>query len=189
MSSDVRAWIGTALRLVLAGILFWSGGAKLLESQQGRRDAIIAYRIPGLSSSMVDLLGWGLPAVEIVLGLLLLVGLLTRWAALATALLMTAFIIGIASVWIRGYNIDCGCFGGGGDVSAEGREWRYTSEILRDLLFTGMAVWLVAWPVTKLSLDREPLPAYDDDFDDETDETDTTDETATTDETLEEPTR
>jgi uncharacterized membrane protein YphA (DoxX/SURF4 family) len=190
MSSDVRAWIGTVLRLVLAGVLFWSGFAKLLEPQQGRRDAIIAYRIPGLSSGLVDVLAWGLPALEILLGLLLLVGLFTRWAALGTALLMTAFVVGIASVWIRGYNIDCGCFGGGGDVSAEGRDWRYTSEILRDLLFTGMAVWLVAWPVTRFSLDRSPLPGYDDDSDDEhDDEHDDTAPTGTTDQTLEEPTR
>jgi hypothetical protein len=56
-------------------------------------------------------------------------------------------------VWIRGYNIDCGCFGGGGDISGDGRNWRYTSEILRDLLFTGMGVWLVAWPRTRFALD------------------------------------
>ena len=29
-------------------------------------------------------------------------------------------ILGIASVWIRGYNIDCGCFGGGGDGCGNG---------------------------------------------------------------------
>jgi uncharacterized membrane protein YphA (DoxX/SURF4 family) len=162
MSSDVRAWIGTLFRIVLAAILFWSGGAKLFEGGDALRRAIIAYRIPGLPNGLVDALAWGLPTLELVLGLLLLVGLFTRWAALATALIMTAFIIGIASVWIRGYNIDCGCFGGGGDTTAEGRDLRYASEILRDLLFAGMSVWLVAWPVTKLSLDRGPRPAHDD---------------------------
>ncbi len=100
-------------------------------------------------------------------------GLFTRWAALGTALLMVGFIIGISSVWIRGYNIDCGCFGGGGDITGAGKNGRYTAEILRDLLFAGMAVWLVAWPTTKLSLDREPL-TYDDDID----ENETLEETA-----------
>jgi uncharacterized membrane protein YphA (DoxX/SURF4 family) len=189
MSSDVRAWIGTALRLVLAAILFWSGGAKLLETQDARREAVIAYRI--FPSGLIDTLAWALPTVEILLALLLLVGLLTRWAALGTAILMGSFIVGIASVWIRGYNIDCGCFGGGGDVSASGRGVRYTSEILRDLLFLGMAVWLVRWPFTKLALDRAPI-SYDDDTDDSDDhaddsDTDTYDTHAT--ETLEEPTR
>jgi uncharacterized membrane protein YphA (DoxX/SURF4 family) len=181
MSSDVRAWIGTVLRLVLAVILFWSGAAKLFEGGDALRRAIIAYRIPGLPNGLVDFLSWGLPTLELLLGLLLLVGLFTRWAALGTALIMTAFIIGIASVWIRGYNIECGCFGGGGDTTAEGRDLRYAAEIARDLLFTGMAVWLVAWPVTKLSLDRGPRPTYDeidDDYDNDPDEIDAEEPTA-----------
>ena len=164
MSSDTRAWIGTLLRLVLAGILFWSGLAKLLESNDTRREAILAYRV--FPPSWVDFLGWALPAVEVGLGALLLLGLSTRFAAICTALLMLGFIVGISSVWIRGYSIDCGCFGGGGTVSEDGKAWRYTSELLRDFLFMGMAVWLVAWPTTKLSLDREPL-TFDDDYDDD----------------------
>ena len=164
MSSDTRAWIGTLLRLVLVGILFWSGLAKLLESNETRREAILAYRV--FPPSWVDFLGWALPAVEVGLGALLLLGLFTRFAAICTALLMLGFIVGISSVWIRGYSIDCGCFGGGGTVSEDGKAWRYTSELLRDFLFMGMAVWLVAWPTTKLSLDREPL-TFDEDYDDD----------------------
>jgi len=168
VSSDTRAWIGTALRLVLAGILFWSGLAKLLESNDARREAILAYRV--FPPSWVDFLGWALPALEVGLAALLLLGLFTRVAAIGTALLMLGFIVGISSVWIRGYSIDCGCFGGGGNVGEEGKAWRYTSELLRDFLFMGMAVWLVAWPTTKLALDRKPLTFDDDDYDDTTDE-------------------
>ena len=67
---------------------------------------------------------------------------------------MVAFVAGIASVWARGYSIDCGCFGGGGDISPEGRATRYTQEIIRDLAFTLMALWLARWPRTKYSLER-----------------------------------
>ena len=142
-------WIGLVFRLVLAGVLLYAGSVKLLEPN-GAREAIVAYRIfPG---DLPTILGWALPIGEVVLGILLLIGLFVRWAGLATALLMTAFIAGIASVWARGYSIDCGCFGGGGDISGEGTTWRYSSEILRDLLFTGMGVWLVAWPGTRLAV-------------------------------------
>ena len=151
MTSEIREWIGTVFRLVLAAILGWAGAAKLLEPA-GAREAIVAYRV--FPADWVGVLGWLLPGAEVVLALLLLIGLFTRWAALATALLMVGFIIGISSVWIRGYSIDCGCFGGGGDADPAGKTWRYASEILRDLLFTGMAIWLVAWPWTKFSLDR-----------------------------------
>lgn len=164
MNSDVRGWIGFVLRLGLAGILGWAGAIKLVEPN-GAREAIIAYRV--FPASWVDFLGWALPGVEVALALLLLIGLFTRWAALATALLMVGFIVGIASVWIRGYSIDCGCFGGGGDISEEGKTWRYASEIGRDILFTAMALWLVKWPHTKLSLDGPEPGAYrSDDLDD-----------------------
>jgi hypothetical protein len=157
--SSFRFWgnpaIGLVLRLVLAAVWAFAGVSKLIEPS-GARDAIIAYRIPGMTNSLASVLGYALPGIEVLLAVLLLVGLFTRFAAIASALLMTGFIIGIASVWARGYSIDCGCFGGGGDVSPEGKTWRYLSEILRDLLFTGMAVWLAIWPRTLFSLDRHP---------------------------------
>ena len=156
VASSLRgnAWIGTACRLILAAVLIYAGVVKVFEPD-GARNAVLAYRI--FDADVASVIGWALPIGEIIIGLLLLVGLFVRWAGLATALLMTGFIIGIASVWMRGYNIDCGCFGGGGDITGEGKNWRYLSEILRDFLFTGMGVWLVAWPVTALGLERTPV--------------------------------
>jgi uncharacterized membrane protein YphA (DoxX/SURF4 family) len=151
-----NVWIGLAFRVILAAVLIYAGVIKVFEPD-GARNAILAYRI--FDADLATFLGWALPIAEIVIGLLLLVGLFVRWAGLATALLMMGFVIGIASVWMRGYNIDCGCFGGGGDITGEGKNWRYTSEILRDLLFTGMAVWLVAWPVTALGMERASVEA------------------------------
>ncbi len=165
MNSELRAWTGTLLRVALAGILFFAAVPKLFEAD-GARSVIIAYRL--VPDALVPLLSWGLPILELVLGALLLVGLFTRWAALATALLMLGFMIGVVSVWVRGYSIECGCFGGGGDVTEDGKTLRYVGYLLRDFLFVGMATWLVAWPRTKFSLDREPLAleAYDDEDDD-----------------------
>lgn len=171
MSLEVRAWIGTVLRVALAGILGYAGAIKLFEPD-GAREAIIAYRV--FPASWVGFLGWALPWAEVLLAVLLLIGLLTRWAALATALLMVGFIVGISSVWIRGYSIDCGCFGGGGDISEDGKTWRYASEIGRDVIFTLMALWLVRWPRTKFSIDGPGPAAYEhlDDSDEEPDESD-----------------
>ena len=147
-------WIGMVFRLILAAVLIYAGVAKVFEPD-GARNAILAYRI--FDANIASVLGWALPIGEIIIGLLLLVGLFVRWAGLATALLMIGFVVGIASVWMRGYNIDCGCFGGGGDITGEGKNWRYLSEILRDLLFTGIGVWLIAWPMTALGLERTPV--------------------------------
>ena len=94
VSSDLRAWIGTVLRLVLSGILFWSGLAKLLEADQTTREAILAYRVFPPAWPYFLRLGaarrrGGACAA------LLLIGLFTRIAALPTALLMLGFIVGI----------------------------------------------------------------------------------------------
>ena len=149
-----NVWIGMVFRLILAAVLIYAGVAKVFEPG-GARNAILAYRI--FDANIASVLGWALPIGEIIIGLLLLVGLFVRWAGLATALLMIGFVVGIASVWMRGYNSDCGCFGGGGDITGEGKNWRYLSEILRDLLFTGIGVWLIAWPMTALGLERTPV--------------------------------
>ncbi len=143
-------WIGLVLRLVLAVVLITSGGLKMFDTDASRT-AILAYRL--VPVDLATPLALLLPAFEIVLAIALLIGFATRWAGLATAILMGVFIVGISSVWIRGYSIDCGCFGGGGEADPEGKTWRYTSEILRDFLFLGMGVWLTFWPRTRVSVD------------------------------------
>jgi uncharacterized membrane protein YphA (DoxX/SURF4 family) len=143
--------IGLIIRLVLAGVLLYAGAVKIFEPHAAR-DAILAYRI--FPPSFAPVLGYALPTLEIGLGMLLLLGLFVRFAGLATALLMFGFVIGIASVWLRGYSIDCGCFGGGGDISPQGRASRYTLEIVRDGIFALMGLWLYKWPNTPLALER-----------------------------------
>jgi len=137
---------GLLTRIVLAGILLVAGGAKFFEGGYAAQRAIKAYKV--FPPEWAPFLGYALPGLEIVLGLLLLVGLFIRVSSIITAVVMVGFIAGIISVWVRGYSIDCGCFGGGGEVSPEGKDLRYAKEILRDLLFTGMAVRLAVWPHT-----------------------------------------
>jgi uncharacterized membrane protein YphA (DoxX/SURF4 family) len=143
-------WVGTAIRVILAGVLGYAGMSKLVQPD-GARTALLGYRL--FPVAWVEVLAWALPAAEVALGLLLLVGIFVRWAALATAVLMVLFVAGIISAWVRGFSIDCGCFGGGGDLSPEGREWRYVQAIGRDLLFAGMAVRLWVWTPSHMALE------------------------------------
>ena len=84
--------------------------------------------------------------------MLLLIGLATRLTAVLSAVVLVAFIAGVISAAARGLSIDCGCFGGGGDVAAG--QTAYTEEILRDLGFLTLAVYLILRPDTPLSVDR-----------------------------------
>lgn len=143
---------GFAARLVLAGILLVAGAAKFFEGGFAAQRAINAYKV--FPPAWAPFLGYALPGIEIVLGLLLLVGMFVRVSSLITAVLMTGFIAGIISVWVRGYSIDCGCFGGGGEVSEAGKNLRYGKEILRDLLFVGLSVRLAVWPQTPFAFEN-----------------------------------
>lgn len=146
--SAVADWIGTAARLGLAVVWAWAGLAKVSDPEAAAQ-AVRAYRL--LPESLVKPFGYGLPFLELAVALLLLVGLGTRIAAGLAALLLLMFIGSIASVWARGISIDCGCFGGGGAVSAS--HTAYVQEILRDCGFLLLAGWLLWRPRTRFSLD------------------------------------
>lgn len=150
-STSVAAWVSTALRLGLAGVLIAAGGLKAIDPQASVA-AVRAYEI--LPAGAENAVGWGLPFLEIALGLLLAVGAGTRVVAVATAGLFAVFIAAVSSAWGRGLSIDCGCFGGGGTVATGQPD--YTGEILRDTLFLLAAVWLVRQPRSKLALDTPP---------------------------------
>jgi uncharacterized membrane protein YphA (DoxX/SURF4 family) len=148
--SSGQLWLTTAARLVLGGVLVVAGWLKISSPDDAVR-AVQAYQI--LPQSLTHAVGYGLPLLEILVGVLLVLGLGTRWAAVVGGALMVVFIIGIASVWVRGLSIDCGCFGGGGTTSAAGRNGRYATEIVRDLLLLGLATWIVLRPLSRWSLD------------------------------------
>ncbi len=146
-SADVKQWIGLAARLVFGAVMLIAGVTKagnIPETQQATR----AYQLLGYELSNA----WGMvmPWVEIVVGVFLIIGFMTRFAAVIGSLLMIAFLIGIISVWARGIKIDCGCFGGGGATA----DPAYGTETLRDIGLLLLSGWLVIWERTKFSVDR-----------------------------------
>jgi uncharacterized membrane protein YphA (DoxX/SURF4 family) len=145
--------LSTVARLVLAAVLLVAGGLKVADPRAAVQ-AVRAYQL--LPESLEVGVGWALPFLEIALGLLLAVGLCTRAAAAATAVLLLAFVAAIGSAAARGLSIDCGCFGGGGTVAPG--ETRYGSEIARDVALLALAGWLVRHPRSRLSLDPTPVP-------------------------------
>ncbi len=158
MNSDPAPGIGFAggrvqgalslVARVALGLVLISAGALKVADPNAAITAVTAYQI--LPSGLATIVGYGLPFFEIMLGLLLVVGLATRASAATAGVLMVVFIAGVSSAWARGLSIDCGCFGGGGETDNPA----YLPEILRDLLFLGLACWLVAFPASLLALDR-----------------------------------
>jgi uncharacterized membrane protein YphA (DoxX/SURF4 family) len=146
-----QPWIGLVARLVLGGTLIVAGYLKFDELDKSQM-AVRAYEL--LPIPLANFMGVFLPFFEIAVGILLVLGAATRFSALASGLLMFAFMIGISQAWARGLSIDCGCFGGGGQVAPG--EADYLTPLLRDTGLTLLAVYLTLFPHTKFGLDKEP---------------------------------
>ena len=93
--------------------------------------------------------------LEVSIGLMLVLGVHVRLAAVVSAVLLVAFVAGVGSAWARGLTIDCGCFGGGGQVAAG--ETRYGTEIARDAGLLAVALALARWPTSPLALAPHPV--------------------------------
>lgn len=147
-SSRALDLIGLVVRVGLAAVWLVSGAVKVSDLNQ-TYIAVQAYDV--LPAGAVRLVAAGLPFLELVLGVLLLVGLGTRVVAVVSAAVLLVFIAGVAQSWARGLTIDCGCFGGGGQVAAGATT--YPQEILRDVGFLALAAWLVVRPRGTASMD------------------------------------
>jgi len=146
-STRVTGWVGVLARLIL-GLTYLTAGVDKAQNLALTQQATRAFQI--LPYDLANTWGVFMPFLEIILGALLVVGLFTRWTAIAGGVLMAVFIAGIISVWVRGISIDCGCFGGGGTTGAT----QYPIDIARDVGLLACAVWLVVFPLTKVSADR-----------------------------------
>jgi uncharacterized membrane protein YphA (DoxX/SURF4 family) len=140
-------WLATVARLLLGGVFVIAGLLKLPDPAAAVR-AVRAYRL--LAEALVGPVAFGLPVVEIAVGLALLAGIFVRTAAIAAAALLVVFLVGVGSAWARGLQIDCGCFGGGGQVAAA--DTAYPGEVARDLGLLLVALALVRWPASRLAV-------------------------------------
>ncbi len=149
--SSLQPWATLAARILLGVVLLLAGYLKAKSPAQAQM-AVRAYKL--LPISIANIFGLSLPWLEIGAGILLIVGIAVRYAALFGGLLMLLFVGAISQAWARGLSIDCGCFGGGGQVAAG--HTKYLQEILRDLGLTLSAVFLYLNPHGKFGLDKKP---------------------------------
>ena len=106
-----RPWVGTVIRLVLAAIWIWAGLSKIRDPRTFVQTVRLYDATPEWLSKAI---GYGLPVLELSLGILLLVGVTVRLAAAVSGVLFLVFLIGLIQAAARGIQLECGCFGGGG---------------------------------------------------------------------------
>jgi putative oxidoreductase len=95
-------------RLVVGGVFIWAGLLKIFDPL-GFAQNIANYRI--FSQSVSLFLAFILPWIEVICGLLLVMGIFRETASFMLSGSLVVFLGLIIVTLIRGLDIDCGCFG------------------------------------------------------------------------------
>jgi len=122
-------------RILLSAVFAYAGIVKVIDPASFH-EAVLSYRIIGGEAAV--LVTYWLPVLEIVLA----VGLwIRRYASISAAislLLLVLFSVAIVMAWIRGIDLDCGCFGA---LSADSPSHLYL--LLRDGLLVAISAFVL----------------------------------------------
>lgn len=129
-------------RAVLGGVFLFSGVAKALDPGGFATDIKAYQMLP--AGPVISIMAYGLPLLEILLGIYLLAGLYLRWSAVVTGALLVIFMIAMGQAVARGLQLQCGCFGAA--VGASLRDDVSVWSILRDGVWLLMAAHLFFVP-------------------------------------------
>jgi putative oxidoreductase len=108
-SIEENRYVLLVFRLVLAALFLVSSYGKLVDIERYSVDAV--YNFGVLPMVLARPFGLIMPFIELLCGLGLFFGVLTRLSALGIAGMSVAFFIAKAIVLSQGRSIDCGCFG------------------------------------------------------------------------------
>jgi uncharacterized membrane protein YphA (DoxX/SURF4 family) len=99
--------IALICRIILGVVFVWASFDKLFDPK-GFAEIIYNYKI--LPTQMVNLTAVVLPWIELVCGILLIIGFYHRGSVFILNCLLIIFIVSIGSALYRGLDIQCGCF-------------------------------------------------------------------------------
>ena len=146
----MSARLSLIFRVILGIIFITAGLAKIADP------ARFLLTLRGFSifpDTLERFLAVSVPWLELILGLCLLLGLLTRAATLLFALLSGGFTLAILSVIVRGIEIDCGCFGLLADALKLPDAADYKA-VIRNIIFLGMARYIFYAKQTRFTFER-----------------------------------
>ena len=133
---DAHKIISRLLAWGIGGVFIYAGALKLLNPSALLADIesyrLVPWRIAWLGAAL-------LPALELVCGAALLSRIFRREAALILWVLTVVFMVALASAWLRGLDISCGCFG------VSHAQAKYPLLIGRDLLLWAGLGAIVFW--------------------------------------------
>ena len=140
-------YLGLSVRAYLATVFLLACWHKIVDPAAFALD-IATYQILPLES--VNLMAIVLPWVELAAGLMLLVGLRTRAAALLVTGMLLMFTLAVSLALAKGLDMSCGCFASQG-VNDDPISWR---TILRDSSWLVLSIYLLLFDRAPLGVDR-----------------------------------
>lgn len=102
--------LSVGARILLGLVFIWAAWHKILVPSEFALNVATYQMLP---LSLINLQAIGLPWVEMIVGVTLLIGLWTRESALITVGMNLMFIVAIGVTLYRGEEIMCGCFASG----------------------------------------------------------------------------
>jgi uncharacterized membrane protein YphA (DoxX/SURF4 family) len=141
-------WLGTVLRVYVGGVFIAASIYKIIYPAEFA-ETLASYQLAPFWA--VHLLALIMPWIELICGVLLLLGLRTKAAALIVAALLTLFCVAILAALLREIPIGCGCF----SSVEEPLGW---GTLLRDLIWLAMTLQIYRYP-SALQLDSRLLRA------------------------------
>jgi len=104
-----NAYLHLAVRLVLGSLFIWAGVGKAV-APLDFASSVYNYKL--LPEFWVGVAAGVIPWLELLAGVALVTGVRIKGAASVISLLMLLFVSLLLTSWVRGLNIDCGCFSG-----------------------------------------------------------------------------
>lgn len=143
------AWktaLGLAARLALGAAFAGSGLGKLLAPREEFAAVIETYEL--LPAGVVPGFAAALPWAELLAGVFLILGHLTRAAAAVSGAMLLSFMAALSQALARGLPLDrCGCFGSLLRLSP-------AQALAADAAMLGLACAALRWGERRFSLDR-----------------------------------
>ncbi len=127
-----KGWIVLLASLAFGALFVWSGIAKV-KNPISFAEAVRNFRIVG--DPVAPALAHFLPWLEVFAGLGTMWERTRQGAVALLTLLLLGFTVAVASAWVRGLDISCGCFG-----SAEAMN--YPVKIAQNLGLVAAGLWL-----------------------------------------------
>jgi putative oxidoreductase len=135
-----KPWLGEAIAWVFGLVFIWSGWIKAQDPAQFLASIRSFHILPDPFAAWLAL---ALPWLEIFAGLAVLTGWLRQGGLLLLNASLVIFAAALVAAWLRGLDIECGCFGSGKGATS------IVDALLRDAALLGIGLWL--WRMRRMN--------------------------------------